>query len=330
MKSGNSPKINIRHRELRKLGKKAKQLALEAQAPATRKAYKSDMDIFTAWANDHNLEPLPAAPETIVLYLTHLYDLGRASSTIVRVVTAIAQAHRGAAFPSRPSPTTDPRVGEVLKGIQRKQGTAQRQARPLIITELKKVIDTIQPDMIGTRDKALLLVGWASALRRSELMALNVGDLEFCDKGLIITIRRSKTDQTGKSEKLGLPEVDSAYCPVKAVRKWIELARIKRGAVFVRVGTQGQDKWFVPLEKPARLSTRSVSYLIKRRVKAAGLKPDRYSGHSLRAGFITSAAEIGTPEHLIMDHTRHRSAKVLRGYIRTGQLFNNSPLPVLL
>jgi len=243
------------------------------------------------------------------------------------MLTSISQAHKIA---DHPSPTRAVEVAEVFKGIRREKGTAQKRAKPLVLPELKKVVDSMRPSFLGRRDTALLLVGWAAALRRSELVALDFEHFEMVEEGLILTIRRSKTDQEGAGFKLGIPFArDSRYCPVKRLAHWVELARISAGPLFFSIGTPGK-KFHAKITDRKRLSAKFVNEIIKKRVAEAGFKPDGYSGHSLRAGFVTSAAKVETPEHLIQCHTRHRSTKVLRDYIREGSLFDSNPLAIML
>ena len=181
-----------------------------------------------------------------------------------------------------------------------------------------QLVATLDEDLAGARDRALLLVGFAGAMRRSELVALNFSDLQLTDEGFVIHVRRSKTDQTGKGRKIGIPFGQHAgTCPVRALLAWLEHSGIDRGAIFRKVNRHGQ------LEG-VRLSDRSVAEVVKRACKAAGLKPSKFSGHSLRAGLATSAAMAGVEERSIQDQTGHKSLKVLRTYIREGSLFRNN------
>lgn len=285
------------------------------------------MKLFVAWAQDNDLDPLPASGATVANYITHLADAGRAASTISRVLTSISQAHK---ILNLQSPTSSPEVVNVYKGIKRKKGTAQKRAKPLVIAELKRLCDSMRPSFLGRRDKALLLLGWSAALRRSELVALDLEDIDFVEEGLTVFIASSKTDQEGAGYKLGIPFAqEDRYCPVKKLLQWIELARIKTGPLFISVGTPGKA-FHAAIEDPSRLAASMVNTVIKRRMRQAKMNPAGYSGHSLRAGFITTAAALKAPEYLIQSHTRHRSAQVLRGYIRESQLFSSNPLSLLI
>lgn len=326
-KFGKSPKPSKQKAELGDLKERAEALALDAKSSATKKAYKKDCELFASWAKSEKLAYLPAKPETIALYITYLDGLGRAPATITRVLTAISQAHK---LLNHPSPTINPQITEVLKGIKRTRGTAQRQARPLLAAELRKIIKACAPDVLGTRDKALLLVCWAAALRRSELVALDIDDIEDVEQGIVLKIRKSKGDQEGLGQKVAIPAIKNEFCPVKALYKWLKLAKIERGALFCAVGYAGKGVFFQDIDKNRRLGARSVSLIVKKYVKIIGGNPENYSAHSLRAGWTTSAAAIATPSHVLMKHTRHRSIKTMHGYIREGQLFTDNPLSLLL
>ncbi len=298
-----------------------------SRAPATKRAYRGDWEKFTRWAAEQKIDALPATGSTVANYITHLAESGRAASTISRALTSISQAHKTLDLAS---PTSSPEVANVYKGIKRTKGVAQRRAKPLVIAELKRLCDRMKPSFLGQRDKALILIGWAGALRRSELVALNLEDIDFVDEGLTMSISSSKTDQEGAGYKLGIPFAgDKRYCPVRKLKHWIELARIKGGPLFIALGTPGK-KFHADVPEPRRLAASAVNAIIKRRLKHAGMNCAGYSGHSLRAGFITTAASKEIPEYMIQAHTRHRSAKVLRGYMRDGSLFASNPLSIFL
>jgi integrase len=317
-----NPKQNLVH-----LAKAAESFLKSSKSKATIEAYRSDWAGFVQWCDEHHLDPIPATAPTVALYITGLAEQGRAPSTISRALTSISQAHKAARCDT---PTRALEVVEVFKGIKRKLGTAQKRASPLVLPDLKKVIDALRPNFLGRRDAALLLLGWAGALRRSEIVTIDGPHLEFVEEGMILTIVRSKTDQEGAGYRLGIPFAqDERYCPVKRLQHWIDLAGISKGPLFFSVGTPGK-KFTAHVESPKRLSARYINTIIKKRVALAGLKPDGYSGHSLRAGFVTTAAKFKIPEHLIQLHTRHRSSKVLRQYIRDGSLFGDNPMSTML
>ena len=313
---------------LRGLAEGAQMFMDSANSEATKRAYQSDWARFTRFCEDHKISPMPATSDTVCAYITDLAQSGLKVATIQRHLTTISQAHH--AF-KKTSPTGNYNVSQCLKGIKRTLGTAQKQAKALVWSDLVKVVKQIRPSFIGKRDRAMLLLGWAAALRRSELVALNREDIDFVGEGMIVTIRRSKTDQSGEGYKIGVPFAkDFSVCPTVCLKAWIEIAQLREatGPLFFFCGTAGK-KFFVKWENAKRLGPRSVNTIIASRLKNANYDSAGYSGHSLRAGFITSAAASKVPEHLIQAHTRHRSAKVMRGYIRDGGLFNDNPASVI-
>lgn len=294
---------------------RARQLAENSRAANTRKAYQSDMDQFRAWcvAQRPPLDALPAEPMTVALYLAALAQV-RKPSTIRRRMGSISVVHQLAGFES---PTTDAAVQAVWKGIRRTQGTApakKKAARTKVIAALVAPLGTSLGDM---RDRALLLMGFAGALRRSELVALDVVDVSEDDEGLVVVLRRSKVDQEGQGETRGLPYGSRpATCPVRAWRSWLAASGITDGAAFRAVTRHG-------LLSTKRLSDRAVADMIKRRATQAGVTGD-FAGHSLRAGFATEAYAQGTAELAIMRHGRWRSTSVMRGYVEEGGVWNDN------
>lgn len=313
---------------LRSLEKRADFFAAASLSTATKKAYQTDWEHFLGWCFRHELEALPATPETVCLYLTDQADNRSKVSTIIRRLTSITAIH-GAA--GEFSPVKDDRVCRVLKGIKRECGTAPEQARAIAWRDLKRMISHCDSLIIGLRDQAILIFGWASALRRSELVALNVGDLEIIDEGIICNVRHSKTDQEGKGQKIGIPRAKNDMCPVLAVERWLNRratsALSPDEPLFVKIGVGGRGKWW--WESGDRLSDRMVSHVVKRYAGLAGLDSAQYSAHSLRRGFATEAGARGIPERVISRHTRHRSISVLRGYIDDGTIWHDNPLPAI-
>lgn len=285
-----------------------------AKAPATLRAYRTDWRDFTAWCAARSLDGLPAEPRTVALYLTDLAGV-KACATLQRRITSISQAHQAA---GHEPPTRSMIVRETWRGIRRTFGTASEGKAPARTVEMRAMVATLDDTLAGTRDRALLLVGFAGALRRSELVALDVADVVENGDGLVVTVRRSKTDQEGAGEQLGLPYgSDPATCPVRALRAWLGASGIESGPIFrpiTRHGAMGER----------RLSDRAVAEVVKRAASAAGLDAGRYAGHSLRAGLITSAAEAGVLERDIMRHSRHKSVPVMRRYIRGATLFQSN------
>lgn len=287
-----------------------------AKAPSTRHAYRRDWDAFASWCQTHGLQPLPADPSAVALYLAALADSGLSPSTIGRRSAAIAAAHRGAGLES---PTTHPGVREVTRGIRRTHGTHRREVEPVTTAILRRMLTAIDSESAkGLRDRAVLLVGYAGALRRSELVALNVHDARSQEDGVTLRIRQSKTDQEGRGRTIALPygsHLDT--CPVQALSTWLDVVGAEHGPIFRRVrrGDHVTD---------ARLRDQSVALIVKRTARAAGLNPAVFSGHSLRAGFATQAAANGAPERTIAAQTGHRSVPTLRRYIRIGGAFRGN------
>lgn len=289
----------------------------------TNEAYSTDWKSFVTWCNERHLIFLPADPRTVRKYITYLADIPRSVSTIARSMTAISQAHK---LTEQPTPTTSPVVTEVWRGIKRELGTSPRRAKPILYSDLKKIIDGIRPTFLGRRDAAILMTGWAGALRRSEITSLNREDIEFVSEGMVLTITRSKTDQNSEGYKIGIPfATDEKYCPTCRLKSWIKLAAIISGPIFFQIGIGGK-KFIHNVSNPSRLSHRMINVIIKRRMSDVGYDTAGYSGHSLRAGFVTTAASLNIPEYLIQIHTRHRTSKSLRGYIRDTKLFSENSL----
>jgi integrase len=299
----------------------ARAYAAEAKAPATRRAYRSSWAAFASWCASQNVAALPSAPETVALYVTARADVGAKVATLSRALVAISQVHKATGVAT---PTSNAVVLEVMKGIRRKVGVAPVQKAPVLVAELKAMLQALPEGLRGVRDRALLLVGFAGAFRRSELVSLAVADLSFTSDGLEITLRRSKTDQESLGRKIGIPFGSSPHtCPVRSVRAWLDGAGIADGPVFRDVSRRGHVG-------TVRLSDKAVARLVKRAAKAAGLDPAPLSGHSLRAGLATSAAKAGKSERAIMNQTGHRSEKMVRRYIRDASLFAENAAAGLL
>lgn len=305
------------------------QLFMDAsRANGTKRAYRSDWKSFTEFCENLKLVTIPAEPQTVCAYIAWMAEKGLKVSTISRHLTTISQAHR--AF-RKSSPTSDYDVIRTFQGIKRTIGTAQKRAKPLMWSDMQKIALATKPSAIGRRDRALVLVGWAAALRRSEIVALNRDDIDFVDEGMIVTIRSSKTDQDGEGYLIGIPFASTSsigVCPVQAMREHIEKSEIASGALFFAMGMAGKA-YVCSHGGSHRLSGKAVNRILGRRMKGAGLDTTGYSGHSLRAGFITEAAKSRVPEHLIQLHTRHASVKIMRGYIRDGSLFNDNPMKII-
>jgi site-specific recombinase XerD len=295
---------------------RAQDYAGRSKSEATIRAYAAGWRDFLSFCSGHGLQALPASDQTVAAYLAELADRGAKAATIARRLVVISQAHKAADLPS---PTGSSLVRRVHAGIRRTLGTAQQGKAPAAVGDLKLMLEQLPNTRVGLRDRALLLLGFAGAFRRSELVGLDVADLEFARAGLIVTLRKSKTDQEGRSRRLGIPFGSSEQtCPVRSLQAWLEAARISEGPVF-----RSLDRF--QRVQSQRLSDKAVALVVKRRAKAVGLDPARYAGHSLRAGLATSAAAAGASERVIMSQTGHRSADMVRRYIRDGSLFTSNP-----
>jgi integrase len=241
-------------------------------------------------------------------------------STLTRRLAALSVAHKAKGFPN---PAASPLVRATMRGIRRGHGAAQRQAKPLLREDLFVVLGTLGDRLKDLRDRALLLIGFAGGLRRSELAAIDVIDLERVREGIILTIRRSKTDQDGVGRKIGIPFGRTIHCPVRALENWLSAARIEHGAIFRPVDRHGRVS-------VGRLSGEAVSLILRHRMAAAAFDPSGYSGHSLRAGFATSATRAGVSTFKIRQQTGHASDAMLSRYVREGELFLGNAAGVLL
>jgi integrase len=288
--------------------------AAMSRAPNTVRAYRSDWHAFTAWCDTHRAQPLPADPAVLALYLAD-GACRLKTATLRRHLSSIAVAHQIA---GAPDPTKDARVQATWAGIRRRHGTAQRGKDAILTEDLCSMIATLPESIIGCRDFCLLLLGFSGALRRRELVGLDLEDLELTPAGLILTIRRSKTDQEAAGREVGVPYGARAEtCPVAATEAWIAAAGIDEGPLFRAIDRHGHVG-------SARLSDKAVALVVKRTAEAAGLDPTRFAGHSLRSGMATSAARAGASEAEIANQTGHRSVAVLRRYIRRGSLFDRN------
>jgi integrase len=299
------------------LQQQAEAFVRAAKAPSTLRAYRSDWDHFRDWCGQHGMPFLPASPETVALYLTALSSTHR-PATLTRRLTAISKAHQIAGHPS-PATMQQPAVSETLKGIRRTLGTAQLTKAPLLTADIRRMVKGLADTLAGRRDRALLLLGFAGGFRRSEIAALNVEDVQATDDGLVVTLRRSKTDPEGKGRNVGIPYGSmAATCPVRALQAWQTVAGICEGALFRGVDRHGRLA-------ALRLHKDSVGLIIKRAAEAAGLDATKYAGHSLRAGLVTQGYLNGAGELEIMRQTGHRSLEMLRRYFRDGSLFRENP-----
>jgi len=286
----------------------------DSLAENSRRAYLSDLGEFERWGGS-----IPASAETVAAYLASRADT-LAVATLVRHVAAISKAHEAR---SLRNPTRSELVRATMRGIKRTRGCAQREAKPLLRDDLLMVLDKMGDGVKDIRDRALLLIGFAGALRRSELVGLNAEDVEHVRQGIVLHLRRSKTDQDGKGRKIGIPFGRTRWCPVASLDAWLAASGLAEGAIFRPVDRHGRIH-------DARLSGEAIALVVRERVAAAGLDPARYSGHSLRAGLATSAAQAGVPTWRIRTQTGHASDAMLARYIRDGELFTQNAAGALL
>ncbi|HEV2037039.1 MAG TPA: site-specific integrase, partial [Candidatus Eremiobacteraceae bacterium] len=305
---------------LHSLAGEARRFATAARSRATRRAYACDWNDFVAWCDRNALAALPAEPAIIALYLTDLAKRAKVA-TLERRLVAIRQAHKAS---NHESPTTNATVRDVMAGIRRELGTAQNRKAAIDVADLRLIVDALPEGPTGYRDRALLLLGFAGALRRSELVALRVCDVQLVHEGLEVRILHSKTDQEGAGETIGvLYGSNPATCPVRALQAWLERAKIVDGPIFREVDRHGRIG-------VNALSGDSVARIIQRHVcKLPGRDATRYGGHSLRAGFATSAAAGGASERSIMTQTRHKSVAIARRYVRHGSMWREHAGTVL-
>jgi len=292
-----------------------------SKANNTVRAYKADFNDFGLFCAKNGFKPLPSEPKIVSLYLTHLSTKDFKMSTLKRRLVSIGVIHKLKGYYLD---TKHPSIIENIMGIKRRKGSIQKSKKPLLINHLRKLINVIDNEknekIKKLRDRSIILIGFSGGFRRNELVSLDYDDLELVEEGLKISIKRSKTDQFGEGSVKGLPYFDnSQYCPVVSIKKWIQISKIRSGAIFRRFnkGSKLSDN---------RLTDQSVALLIKDYLKLAGIENKNYSGHSLRSGFATSAAESGAEERSIMAMTGHKSTEMVRRYIKEANLFKNNAL----
>ncbi|MCF3945787.1 tyrosine-type recombinase/integrase [Acidiphilium iwatense] len=294
----------------------------QALAPATLRAYRSDWRHFCAWCAAAHWSPLPAAPETVAAYLAALAASHRASA-LVRRLAALGRAHRLA---GQNWPGAHPAIRNTLRGIRRRHGRPPQQAAALMTDEVRHLVATCDHSLVGLRDRALLLLGYAGALRRAELVAIDHPHLSFDADGLRLLIPRAKGDPAGKGATLGIPRGTAPEtCPVRAVESWLRASACRHGPVFRSIDRRG----VIGL---AALHPDTVRQILRKRAARAGLTVpagERLSPHGLRAGFITQAYLNGARDEQIMDHTRQKDLRTMRGYVRRAKLVTESPVKLL-
>jgi len=292
-----------------------------SKANNTVRAYKSDFKDFALFCAKNAFKNLPTEPKVVSLYLTYLSTKEAKMSTLKRRLVSIGVIHK---LKGHYLDTKHPSIIENIMGIKRRKGSIQKSKKPLLINNLKKIINAIdngkKDNIKKLRDRTIILIGFSGGFRRNEIVSLDCDDLDFVPEGLKINIKRSKTDQFGEGSVKALPYFNkSQYCPVVSLKKWMDLTSITSGPVFRR---------FIKGSKLSenRLTNQTVALLIKEYLNLAGIDSTNYSGHSLRSGFATSAAESGAEERSIMNMTGHKSTEMVRRYIKEANLFKNNPL----
>ena len=295
--------VNIKNLELETISN-----LRNSKAQNTLRAYNADFRDFSNFCNQNDFKEMPTEPKILSLYITHLSATSK-FSTLKRRIASIGVLHK---MKGHYLDTKHPIIIENLMGIKRKNGVNQKGKKPLLINNLKLLINVIHQYQKNTdkllRDKAILLIGFSGGFRRSELVNIEYEDLDFVTEGLKIFIKKSKSDQSGEGLIKAIPYFnDETFCPVNALKKWLKHSKIKKGKIF-------------------NVSDKTVALIVKKYSNLAGLDSNKYSGHSLRSGFATSAAEAGAEERSIMSMTGHKSTEMVRRYIKEANLFKNNAL----
>jgi site-specific recombinase XerD len=292
-----------------------------SKATNTVRAYKSDFKDFSLFCAQNGFKSLPSEPNIVSLYLTFLSTKDSKMSTLKRRLVSIGVIHKLKGFYLD---TKHPSIIENIMGIKRRKGSIQSGKKPILISSLKLLINVIDEkinkEIKKLRDRTIILIGFSGGFRRNEIVSLDYDDLDFVPEGVKINIKRSKTDQFGEGSVKALPYFDNPkYCPVASLKKWINISEINSGSLFRRFlkGSKLSEK---------RLTDQTVALLIKEYLQLAGIDSKNYSGHSLRSGFATSAAEAGAEERSIMAMTGHKSTEMVRRYIKEANLFKNNAL----
>ena len=300
-----------------KMAERVGHYAEQSQSSATRRAYASDFTGFHQWCGTIGTPSMPSSPEVVASYLSTLADMGRKVSGIERALAAIVGEHRrmGHHWPKGHAGITS-----VLRGIRREKGSKPSQKAPVLGADLERLCASLAGDALGVRDRSILTLGWAGAFRRSEIAALEMGDVSFVAEGALVTLKRSKTDQEGKGSVKAIPFFSSpTVCPVRALKAWMEVLAsqgVTEGPLFRSVNRWGK--------LGASLDGQSIALIVKRSARAAGIEEGRLGAHSLRAGFATEAAKKGRSLDSIMRQTGHKSERVARGYIRMATAFEGN------
>ena len=306
--------------DVKKLHEETLENLKSSKANNTLRAYKSDFKNFGAFCAKHGFNSMPTEPKVVSLYLTHL-SANSKISTLRRRLVSIGVVHK---LKGHYLDTKHPVIIENLMGIKRKKGSIQTGKKPILINHLKQIINVIDEQKIEKikklRNKTLILIGFGGGFRRTELISIDHEDIDFVQEGVKITVRKSKTDQFGEGMIKGLPYFSNEkYCPVSNLKNWLTLSKIKTGPIFRRFAKGS-------ILTRHRLTDQSVVLIIKDCLKLAGIENQNFSGHSLRSGFATVAAESGADERSIMAMTGHKTTQMVRRYIRDANIFKNNAL----
>lgn len=305
-------------------------------AANTAATYERGWRRFAAYCEEIGRDPMAATPDTVARFLVRMASGRRphdaaaprerplAIGTLQVYLASIRRRYRAA---GRVPPTADAKVTGVLQGLRRRSDGQRRQVKALSEHDMARILShcdvtarTPRFRNIATRDAAMMAIGFAAALRRSEICALEFGDLQFLDRsrrrsGLFVHIRRSKTDQFGEGQRIAVPE-GTVVRPVRRLQQWLALSAIAAGPVFPTMRRDG-------ILLGRALHPTDIARLVKHYVRAIGLDPTEYSGHSLRSGFATSAAVHGARLEKIMEVTRHTSPRMVLRYIRDADAFED-------
>jgi len=291
-----------------------KRLLDAAYAPNTQRAYRSDIEQYRRWGGE-----IPASEMEVASYIADRAGV-LSVSTLRRHIASLSQLHK--ALGVTPNPLQSPQITAMLRGLSRLHGRPQRGVQPLLIGDLREILDLIPETALGMRDACLLSLGFAGGFRRSELVSLNLENLQKSAAGLQVTLNRSKTDQAGAGRVIGIPRGRSKFCPVQCTERWVEAGDLSEGPLFRPVQKSG-------IVRASRLSSEAVASSVKKWVEKIGLDPSDYSGHSLRAGFVTSAVRAGASEYAIRKQTGHASLATMERYIRIANVFEDNACSVL-
>jgi integrase len=310
--------ITVSDKRIAALRRKGLDYARRSKSKRTKQIYKAAWADFREFCEMTQASPLPATSASVAAYVVHLAEEQKVS-TIQLKLAAIAEAHQVA---HAPDPTKDVDVKLLMAGIRRELGTAPEKKAPLLREQLEAMLNALPPTLVGTRDKAIILIGWAGAFRRSELVGLDVDDVHATRDRLTLRVRRSKTDPEGKGMTKTIPVLDgdpsagsggSPLDPARALRAWLAASGITSGPLFRAI-----DRW--GHVRKTRLTDKAVALIVKAAARRAGLDAEKFAGHSLRSGFITEAASAGVLSRDIMAQTGHKSERVMQGYIQDAGL----------